>query len=151
MENDFCCFLNSNALSGTKLAVKTDPPAFLGRGQSVQHESVEHSRECVEGRDKLQREGLGNLLPPWLGCSAGPVADWGQIPVLPCSAKYISHGPLDSGVGGSSFCRICFTETEHKLSGWRFILLESRSFFQGCENALRQHRKTVSHPVPPVR
>ena len=37
MAKDFCCFLNSDALLRMKLAVKTDLPVFLGRGQAVQH------------------------------------------------------------------------------------------------------------------
>lgn len=97
-------------------------------------ESVECSRGYVEAKDKLQREGLGNPLPQWSGCSAGPVEDWGQVPVLACRAKYVTHGPVYSGVGGTFSCCVHFTETEHKLSDLCFILLQTQSFFQGHEN-----------------
>lgn len=97
-------------------------------------ESVECSREYVERKDKLQREGLGNPLPQWSGCSAGPVEDWGQVPVLTCRAKYVTHGPVYSGVGGTSSHCVHFTEMEQKLSDLRFILLQTQSFFQGHEN-----------------
>lgn len=124
---------------------------FLGIGQAAQHGVWSTRRRYVKGKDKLQREGPGKLLPHWSGCSVGWAEDWGQIPVLTCCAKDIICRAVYSEVEGSTSPHIYFAEIEHKLSGLCFILLQTHSFFQGHENVLQQHRKTISHPAPPMR
>lgn len=128
-----------------KFPVKTDVVSVPRNRSGSSAWSVEHKQRVCEGVGQVaegrSQETLCPLVRVFIGVRAlcwPPVQ--GQDP----------WGCLLWG-GGEFLSHIRFAETEHKLSGLCFILLQTHRFFQGHENVLQQHRKTISHPAPLMR
>lgn len=138
-------------MSKVKFPVETDLVSIPRSRSGSSAWSVEHKQRVWEGVGQVAKGRSWETLAPLVRVLNGAISRSGSDPCahLLCQG-YDLQGCLLWG-GGSSSSHIRFAETEHKLSGLHFILLQTHSFFQGHENVLQQHRKTISHPAPPMR
>jgi len=132
-----------------KLTVKSDVPVSLGRDQAVQRGACAAQQRVCGGEGRAAKGRSREPLARRSGCSAGPAEAWGQVPVLICRAEYVIRGPVNSAVGGGSSRLARFTETEHKLSGLCFILLQTQSFFEDMKMYFDSTGKPFPTQLPP--
>lgn len=124
---------------------------FLGIGQAAQHAVGAQAEGMERGRTSCKGKVLGN------SCSLVRVlsgASW-RSGSDPC-ARLLCQGCDLQGCllwgGGEFLSSLTFCRNRAQTVWLAFHpFTETHFFFQGHENVLQQHRKTISHPAPPMR
>lgn len=149
MAEDFCCLLHSDALSRMKLAVKTDLPAFLGRGQSVQHGVCGAQQKVCGGEGQAAKGRSREPLAPMVRVLSGASWRLGSDPCADLQRQVRNPRACLLWAGWEFLSSYTFYRNRAQIVRLAFHPITDPKFFQGHENVLRQHRKTISHPLPP--
>lgn len=151
MAEDFCCFLNSDALLRMKFAVKRGLPVSLWRGQSVQHGVCGGQQRVCGGEGQAAKGRSREPLAPMVRMLSGASWRLGSDPSADLQLQV--RNPWASLLwGGWGFLpSYTFYRNRTQIVRLAFHPVTDPKFFQAHENVLRQRRKTISHPAPPTR
>lgn len=151
MAKDICFFLSRDALSRIKFPVKTDLISVPRNRSGSSAWSVEHKKKVCEGEGQVAKGRSRETLAPLVGVLSGVSWRLGSDPCadLLCQGHNLQGYLLWGGgefLSSHTFCR------NRAQTVWLvFHPFTDPQFFQGHENVLQQHRKTISHPAPPMR